>query len=68
MKNYPACKELNVFFFFWFNDECIHLQVPINFSGKARIRVQLSAAHSLEEVDRCVDAFITIGRELKVIQ
>ena len=37
-------------------------------AGSARIRVQLSASHSLADVDRAVDAFIDIGRELKVIQ
>ena len=37
------------------------------FSGKARIRVQLSAAHSLQDVDRAVDAFISVGKDLKVI-
>ena len=35
--------------------------------GKARIRVQLSAAHSLQNVDLAVDAFIEIGKQLKVI-
>ncbi|XP_014774821.1 2-amino-3-ketobutyrate coenzyme A ligase, mitochondrial isoform X1 [Octopus bimaculoides] len=38
--------------------------VPI---GKARIRVQISAAHSEEDIDRAVSAFINIGRELKVV-
>ncbi|XP_029633549.1 2-amino-3-ketobutyrate coenzyme A ligase, mitochondrial [Octopus sinensis] len=38
--------------------------VPI---GKARIRVQISGAHSEEDIDRAVSAFINIGRELKVI-
>ena len=27
------------------------------YTGKARIRVQISAAHSTEEIERCVDAF-----------
>lgn len=35
--------------------------------GKARIRVQISAAHTDRDIDRAVDAFIRIGRELKVI-
>ena len=38
------------------------------FSGKARIRVQLSAAHTAEDINRAVDAFIAVGKELKVIQ
>jgi len=36
--------------------------------GKARIRVQLSASHSLEDVNRAVNAFISIGRKLKVVE
>ena len=40
---------------------------PVVPKGQARIRVQLSAAHSLDEVDRCVDAFTRVGKELRVI-
>jgi glycine C-acetyltransferase len=32
---------------------------PVVPRGKARIRVQLSAAHSEDDVRRCVDAFVT---------
>lgn len=32
-----------------------------------RIRVQISAGHSKEQIDKCIDAFIKIGKELKVI-
>jgi 7-keto-8-aminopelargonate synthetase-like enzyme len=46
----------------------IGFSYPVVPKGKARIRVQLSAAHSQQEVDRAVDAFIAIGRELKVIK
>ena len=35
--------------------------------GKARIRVQLSAVHTTEDVNRCVDAFIEIGKQKNVI-
>jgi glycine C-acetyltransferase len=31
---------------------------PVVPQGKARIRVQLSAAHSEDDVRRCVDAFV----------
>ncbi|GAA6185013.1 MULTISPECIES: glycine C-acetyltransferase [Alteromonadaceae] len=40
---------------------------PVVPKGQARIRTQMSAAHSIEQVDRAIDAFIDVGRELKVI-
>jgi glycine C-acetyltransferase len=40
---------------------------PVVPKGKARIRTQMSAAHSLEQVDFAVDAFIEVGKELGVI-
>ncbi len=40
---------------------------PVVPKGKARIRVQLSAAHSREQVDKAVDAFIKVGRKYRVI-
>lgn len=40
---------------------------PVVPKGKARIRVQISAAHSEAQIDRAVAAFIKIGKELKVI-
>ncbi len=41
---------------------------PVVPKGKARIRVQLSAAHDIEQVDKAVAAFIKIGKELGVIK
>jgi glycine C-acetyltransferase len=41
---------------------------PVVPENKARIRTQMSAAHSLEQVDFAVDTFIETGRELGVIQ
>ncbi|XP_059473061.1 2-amino-3-ketobutyrate coenzyme A ligase, mitochondrial [Neocloeon triangulifer] len=45
----------------------IGFSYPVVPQGKARIRVQISSAHSNEDIDRAVDAFIRIGKELKVI-
>jgi glycine C-acetyltransferase len=35
--------------------------------GKARIRTQMSAAHTREQLDKAVAAFTTVGKELAVI-
>ena len=40
---------------------------PVVPKGKARIRVQLSAAHEREHLDKAVAAFTKVGRELGVI-
>jgi glycine C-acetyltransferase len=40
---------------------------PVVPRGESRIRVQLSAAHTVEQVDCCVRAFITVGRCLGVL-
>jgi glycine C-acetyltransferase len=45
----------------------IGFSYPVVAKGKARIRVQLSAAHTPEHVDRAVAAFAEAGRELGVL-
>lgn len=40
---------------------------PVVPRGKARIRVQLSAAHSTKQIDSAVDAFIKVGKKLGII-
>lgn len=40
---------------------------PVVPKGQARIRTQMSAAHSREQLDRAIDAFTRIGKELGVI-
>jgi glycine C-acetyltransferase len=45
----------------------IGFSYPVVPKGQARIRTQMSAGHSLEHVDKAVDAFIEVGREMGVI-
>ena len=40
---------------------------PVVPQGQARIRVQMSAAHTREHLDRAVEAFIKVGQRLKVL-
>ena len=45
----------------------IGFSYPVVPKGKARIRTQMSAAHSRQDLDRAIDAFAIAGRELGVI-
>ena len=45
----------------------IGFSFPVVPKGKARIRVQISASHTFEDIDRAVDAFIAVGRAKGVI-
>lgn len=41
---------------------------PVVPKGEARIRVQISAGHEREHLDKCVAAFIKVGKELGVLK
>lgn len=41
---------------------------PVVAKGQARIRTQISAAHSKEDLDKAIAAFIKVGKQLNVIQ
>jgi glycine C-acetyltransferase len=45
----------------------IAFSYPVVPKGQARIRTQMSAAHSPEQIDRAIDAFARAGRALGVI-
>ena len=45
----------------------IGFSYPVVPKGRARIRVQLSAIHTSDEIDRAVEAFVRVGRELEII-
>jgi glycine C-acetyltransferase len=40
---------------------------PVVAQGKARIRTQMSAAHTREQLEQAVAAFVAVGTELKVV-
>ena len=41
---------------------------PVVPKGKARIRVQISAGHSEDQIEKCIAAFTKVGRQLGVIK
>jgi glycine C-acetyltransferase len=45
----------------------IGFSYPVVPMGKARIRTQMCAGHTLEQLDRAIEGFIAVGRELGVI-
>ena len=40
---------------------------PVVPEGKARVRTQMSAAHGREQLERALDAFVEVGRQIKLI-
>lgn len=46
----------------------IGFSFPVVPKGKARIRVQVSAAHTKDDIDHAIAAFTEVGKSLKVIQ
>ncbi len=52
------------------NDEGIYVigfSFPVVPKEQARIRVQISAAHTPQQIDKCVDAFIQIAKARGVL-
>ncbi len=41
---------------------------PVVPRGQARVRTQMSAAHSREQIDKAIDAFIVVGKQIGLIQ
>jgi glycine C-acetyltransferase len=46
----------------------IGFSYPVVPMGKARIRVQLSGAHTPEQIDRAVNAFIEVGKKKGILK
>ena len=40
---------------------------PVVSKGQARIRTQISAAHSSEQIDRAIAAFTKVGKEMGIL-
>ncbi len=45
----------------------IGFSYPVVPKGKARIRVQLSASHTTEDIERAAKAFISVGKTIGII-
>lgn len=67
---YPDCSKLAVEFAQKMLDEGVYViafSFPVVPRGKDRIRVQLSAGHSKEQVETAINAFVKVGKELNLI-
>ncbi len=67
---YPDCSKLAVDFANMMLEEGVYViafSFPVVPRGKDRIRVQISAAHSDEQIDFALNAFKKVGKELGMI-
>ncbi|MGB9770787.1 MAG: glycine C-acetyltransferase [Candidatus Kapaibacteriota bacterium] len=67
---YPNSSEIAVEFANRMLDEGIYViafSYPVVPKGKDRIRVQLSAAHEPHHIEKAVEAFVKVGKDLKII-
>ena len=46
----------------------IAFSYPVVSKGLARIRTQMSAAHTFEQIDKAIEAFTVVGKELGIIK
>lgn len=68
---YPDCSKLAVNFASRMLDEGIYViafSFPVVQKGKDRIRVQISAAHNMQHIDKAITAFTKIGKELGMLK
>jgi glycine C-acetyltransferase len=68
---YPDCSKLAVDFANMMLEEGIYViafSYPVVARGKDRIRVQISAGHSQEHLEKAITAFTKVGKALKMIQ
>jgi len=68
---YPDCSRLAVEFADKMLDEGIYViafSYPVVPKGKDRIRVQISAGHDISHIDKAINAFIKVGKELGMIK
>jgi glycine C-acetyltransferase len=67
---YPDCSKLAVDFASMMLEEGIYViafSFPVVARGKDRIRVQISAAHDMQQIDTAISAFTKVGKALKMI-
>jgi glycine C-acetyltransferase len=68
---YPDCSKLAVDFANRMLEEGIYViafSFPVVAKGKDRIRVQISAGHDMEHIDKAIAAFTKVGKELKMLK